>query len=551
MTSRTYPLLLLLIAALASVAFAPAWDNEPSLDDVRQAARYEPPSDAAGWLRVGAEPWWPVEHENYVWRPLARTTIAVQKAIHGEDLRPLYAFNVLLHALTAVLLAVAARRVGLSPAASALAGAIFAVHPSHAEAVHQIVGRTELLSGAAMLGGIALLARGVTPAARWQQPLLFAAALAGKENAVVYPVIVVLLLNDAASSGRSGPMGRGFAWPRGGTTILLALAAVGAAWLVAKGMVTGGWLEGADAVPAHENVLARLGFLDRLPGVLGGLAYFVAHVIVPGGLSPDYSARSLPLDGGFAWPWAGAGAGLLVALVAVAVTDARRGGHAWRFVAAGLVSWAITSNGPFPIGVAMAERLWFWPSAFVIAAAAWTVDAAAARAGDRVRGLVMLATGIVVTATFTWRSLDYARAWQSPYDLAHATLAQFPDGWRAHVNLARLYYERKQYESGRRHGRDAVRIAPDRSLSWQAVGLNAMFLGGGSREAEDAFRRALALDPREGEVHRYLANVLEMRGDLAGAAEELARYLSWPGARDRAVLEPRLQRLRGTAGASP
>lgn len=539
-------------------AFAPALRNQPSLDDVRQVERYSPPEGAAGWLALPAEPWWPVDHENFVWRPLARITIALQKAMHPGAMAPFYAFNVLLHALVAMLLVVAARRLGFSAGAAWAAGAIFAVHPAHAEAVHQIVGRTELLSAGAMLAGIAWLARdGVSPATRWRQPLVFALALGGKENAVVYPVIVALLLGDAATRAGSGPAPRGaaaraFAWPRGGTVVLVLLAITGVAWLAAKGAVTGGLLEGGGAVPRHENVLARMGFAGRLPAVVGILGYTVAHLVVPAGLAPDYSARSLPLDAGLAWPWMWAGAAMLAAGLTFAIRDARHGGRAWRFLVAGLVSWGVTSNGPFPIGVAVAERLWLWPSAFVAVGLGWAMDRGGgfldARVGDAAgRWILPVATGALVV-TFWVASWSYASAWRSPYDLAHATLARFPDSWRSHVNLARQYYDRKQYESGRRHGRAAVQVDPRHTLSWQAVGLNAMFLGGGSREAEDAFRRALSLDPREGEVHRYLANVLEMRGETSAAAAELEAYLAWPEARDREVLQPRLERLRAGGG---
>ena len=64
------------------------------------------------------------------------------------------------------------------------------------------------------------------------------------------------------------------------------------AYLAAKAAVTGGLLESATEVPRAENPIARLGFVQRLPVVLGMFGYAAGRFLVPLGLSPDYSARS-------------------------------------------------------------------------------------------------------------------------------------------------------------------------------------------------------------------------------------------------------------------
>jgi len=51
--------------------------------------------------------------------------------------------------------------------------------------------------------------------------------------------------------------------------------------------------------------------------------------------------------------------------------------------------------------------------------------------------------------------------------------------------------------------------------------------------AEAAYRRAVALDPRDGELHRRLAALLAARGDAAGAHEHAAIADRWQPGRSR------------------
>jgi len=53
--------------------------------------------------------------------------------------------------------------------------------------------------------------------------------------------------------------------------------------------------------------------------------------------------------------------------------------------------------------------------------------------------------------------------------------------------------------------------------------------------AEEAYRRALALDPRDGDVHVRLGELLLARGDRGGASAEAASALRWHPASTRAL----------------
>ena len=53
--------------------------------------------------------------------------------------------------------------------------------------------------------------------------------------------------------------------------------------------------------------------------------------------------------------------------------------------------------------------------------------------------------------------------------------------------------------------------------------------------AEDAYRRALAVDPRDGDVHVRLGEVLLQRGDRDGARAEAELALRWHPGSSRAL----------------
>jgi len=53
--------------------------------------------------------------------------------------------------------------------------------------------------------------------------------------------------------------------------------------------------------------------------------------------------------------------------------------------------------------------------------------------------------------------------------------------------------------------------------------------------AEQAYRRALAVDPRDGDVHVRLGELLLARGDRGGASAEAESALRWHPASTRAV----------------
>jgi hypothetical protein len=106
----------------------------------------------------------------------------------------LHTVNILLHGVNAALFAAVARRVGLPPASSLLAAALFLVWPTQVEAVVWNSGMFDVLTGTFMLTIVLLYVGGA-----WRSTggvialfLLAMAALLTKETAGMLPVFIVL-----------------------------------------------------------------------------------------------------------------------------------------------------------------------------------------------------------------------------------------------------------------------------------------------------------------------------------------------------------------------
>jgi protein O-mannosyl-transferase len=237
--------------------------------------------------------WWPTG-ESGLYRPLTTLSYMWNYAVLGNGSQPagyhwvnfgLHAANVLMvFALALVLLAGSARRF---PLACAIAG-LWAVHPVLTESVTNVVGRADLLAGAAVLAGF-LLYLGSAASAGWRRiPWLAGLSLAtlvgvfSKESAVVLPAVIVLY--ELVCHGR----GKAFPWVR----VVAALAAM-AVMLWQRGIVL------AAAPPAEfpfvDNPIAGAGFWIGRLTALKVLTRYLAVAFFPLHLSSDYSYSEIRL----------------------------------------------------------------------------------------------------------------------------------------------------------------------------------------------------------------------------------------------------------------
>ena len=131
------------VAALAVAASANSIDNGFTYDDVYLIARPPRLHTLAGWWRDFAHTYWPEDAGGDGYRPLTIIAYRLEWAIGAGNPMPFHAVNIALHVAGSV--AVFWLGCAVLPLAAAfIAGAIYAVHPVHVEAIANVVGQSEM-----------------------------------------------------------------------------------------------------------------------------------------------------------------------------------------------------------------------------------------------------------------------------------------------------------------------------------------------------------------------------------------------------------------------
>lgn len=487
-------------ALLAVAVYANSLANGLVYDDLGVISVNRAVRDPLDWRGIVLRPSW-FAGESREHRPLTTWTFALNWAAHG--LRPFgyHLANVLGHAGVSALVVLLAVRVGAPLAAAAIAGALFALHPIHTEAVASVVGRAEILAAALAL--LALLAGRQVDRSR--RPLLvvgavaaaYALALAAKEHVVALLVLVPLADLLLADDGSLRLFLRRLRGRR--LALYLALGAITLGYLALRRAALGELIGqgGLAAISFWQNPAASSGWGSRLLTALNVEARAVSLLLIPVGLSADYSYRQIPVLASIAEPGAILGLAMAGALAGLALTFWRRGRRRLLFwLALAWVPYLPVSNLLLPIGTILGERLLYLPSVGFCALVATALAAPRARWPRLATGLVT-AMLIVTFAVLTWRR---NRVWHDDLTLAEATAAASPESTQAHRFLGVVYAQR---------GRDAEALA--------------------------AYARALAIWPENADALNNMGDILRRRGRTAEARAVFERvtelapdlYVAW------------------------
>ncbi|MEA3401813.1 MAG: hypothetical protein U9R79_11285 [Armatimonadota bacterium] len=366
--SRLQPVAALLVFVMAWAAFASMLPAYWRHDDF-------------GWQHVARE--WEEGHQS-LWERVGFTPAynLLYHTLHlaaGRDPVPYRAVFTTIHALTAVAVAWLCLILTDSRLAAAWAGALFALHFVHHEAVGWIAATVHLPAAA-----LAILAVGCWTAGRRRDDarlLVLAVALAAlapmfKESGLaVFPLIAAAeLVLPLPRAGSGGP-------------VLAALAALPAALYVALRLSVGVWTE---VVPAGGELY------DLGPHVLVNLAACVPQMIVPDMAFENYRALLGRVLTPAVVPAAVIASRALIGLLAAAsVYLLVRGSDRVRFA----VAWmylAFLPTAPFVYEYARAPRYLYLPSAGLALLFGIAVASAVRRWPGR--GLAITAVAAVVLA---------------------------------------------------------------------------------------------------------------------------------------------------------
>ena len=484
-----------LLVAATVVAYLPVlrngfvWDDDAyvtanttlrSLDGLRRI-----------WLEPGAVP---------QYYPLTFTSLWLDHQVWGLGAGGYHLVNVLLHALSAVL--VWRLLVRLAVPGAALGAALFALHPVHVESVAWIAERKNVLSGVCYLGAAlaylrwALPVPGEAPAGRGVYALalgLFAAALLAKTVTCTLPVALGVVVW----------------WKRGRlrTEDILPLVP-----FVVLGAVAG--LVTVRMERTHVGARGAAWDLSLVQRVLvagRALWFYLRSLALPVSLTFIYP-RWAP-DPTVWWQW-------LFPLAAAAALG-------------GLV-WARDRFGTGPIaaalffGVTLAPALGFvdvYPMRYSFVADHFQylaslgplvlAGALAARWGRQGLGVALVA--LVVLGGLTWRQ---AHAYRDVETLWRDTLAKNQAATIAHLNLGTLLQEAGRLADAEASFRRVLALEPDAADARTNLA-NTLRSQGRLAEATALYREVAARTPYDPGAHMNLGNALAQGGALA---EAMAQY---------------------------
>ncbi|HEX2780690.1 MAG TPA: tetratricopeptide repeat protein [Gemmatimonadaceae bacterium] len=395
------------------------------------------------------------------YRPLTLAMFAIEWFIGGARPIVMHASNILLYAVLCYAVYALARRV-LSPVAAWVAAALFAVHPVHVEAVANMVGQAELLTGIACVWGVLLYVRERdAQRMRWRVAAgvlaAFVVAVLAKENGAVFPLL--LLAAELTIVRDPRPLRARFVTAR---PAVLLLILGGAIYLWVRALVLG---DLAGMPPHVAYVGLHLTNAHRVLTMIGMAKEWARLLLWPWRLVAEYSPPLVP----FAIEMS---AEQIPGLLAIALTlltfwvSIKRG---WRDVAFG-ISWTIIAMLPisgflFATGFILAERTMMLPSVgamFAVVGLGRLLWARLAEMRLPARP-VRLAFGACIAAFLVagaLRSSARQIVWRDNDILFPMTVRDAPTSYRAHQIMGAWLFATGFRGEGEREMQEAIRLFP-------------------------------------------------------------------------------------------
>lgn len=498
-----------LLVAIAVTAYLPilgcgwVWDDDFYVTD-NPTLR-----DGAGLVRIWTDP-----SANPQYYPMTFTSLWLQHRFWGLLPLPYHLANVLLHAVSAVLLW--RLLLYLSVPGAWLAAAVFALHPVHVETVAWVTERKNTLSGAFYLASALVLLRrfgvgggreapGGDSRVPWLGGLLYLAALLSKTVTASLPVALALVLwwkrgRVARRQGIVLGIMLGLGAALGTTTALLErhqIGAVGEDW--------------------------SLGVIERV--LLAGriVWFYLGKLAWPSGLTFIYPRWEIRAEDAANWAWPVAAAATTAALWFLRGRWGKAPFVAWAFFVVTLAP-ALGFVNVYPMRYAwVADHFQYLASLGpIVLAAAGVLHGAAfvsARWGTVGRHAAAGAATVLLLAlsALTWRGTLRFRDAET---LWNDTLARNPTAWIAHNNLGIALASRGDDEAAASHFREALRLRPRHAGALSNLGY-LLLRQGRTGEAEAYLAESVSLGPADVNARLHLAEAFVRQGRPEAAEPHL------------------------------
>ena len=432
-----------------------------------------------------------IESEGHYW-PITWTSFWLDYRLHGEWAGGWHATNIILHAGVSVM--VARTMTTLGARGAWIAGALFAVHPLHAEVIGWTMARKDALAALLALASAQrwLADDEAGRASPWPSVLLAGALLAKSSAVAAVPAIAIAL------------------WWRAGAIERAQLARLAPLALVAGAVV------GADAVRYAGIDTYRMG--HDLATRLGAAGWALGSQVMTFAWPMDLTPMRGPYPGAGAnavgWAMLGGVAAVLVALVLLAHRIGRAPAAALGCFVVALVPTLGIIEFSFLRFSATADRYAYiasiGPIALAGAGAAIALERAGGRWGGKGAGPVMatLCAGVAALGVLSARHTQVYRDNITFFTQVHA---QIPGNAAMTFNLAKALADAGDLEqsvqvarAGAQRHRDDARLAHREGDGLRKLARHA--------EAETAYRRAARLRPGRAMTYVGLGYTLSAQG---------------------------------------
>ena len=444
-----------------------------------------------------------------VYYPLTFTVFRLIHQLWDANPLPYHAVTLALHAVNAVLLLFALRR--LNVRAAWVVAALWAVHPVNVESVAWCTELKNTLSGAWFLVSILCFLRHERePKPKWFACALvaFGAALLSKSSTVILPPVLLLCAW----------------WQRGrvGRTDVVRTLPFFALSLAAS--VVAVWAQVGERLGEGAARDWSLQFPERLIIAGKDVWFYASKIVWPFDLMfiyPRWSHTTCVLT---EWlPLAGA------VIAGIVLWRFRRA--AWARAAAFALGYFVVALLPvlalfdqYFYGYSfVADHFQYLAGVGVIALVAGAAATLCANAGQRGKIIATAGTLVLILAlgTLTWKQ---ACVYHDIESLWRDTLAKNPSCWMAHNNLGEALIRLGRLPEAMRHEEEALRIKPDDAVAHYNMGL-ALFRLGKVQEAIGHYEQALRKKPNFAEAHNNLGDALFRLGRLPEAMEHVEQAL--------------------------
>jgi protein O-mannosyl-transferase len=442
------------VAVLALLAAANSLTNGFVYDDVALIAVSPRVHSWDGWWTEFTRTYWP-DGDGY--RPLTMLAWRLEWLLGGGSPIAFHATSILLHVATSVAVLWLGTLV-LPLAAAFVAGALFAVHPVHVEAIANVAGQSELVVALALVVAVAVYVRarrgGVVPSRAWFviAALYFAACLF-KEHAIVLPALLVtaeltVIRDDRARRDRLLSL----------RAPLLSLMLVAAAYLWLRSTVVLGGLAGFRPFVVFQ--VLQVSALDRILTMIGAATEWFRLLLWPARLATQYSPPDIQIATGVSATLL-PGLMLIGAVIGLMFATFRRSPVTCFGIAWTIIALLPVSNFVVPAGFLIAERTLLLPSVGAMLALASAVPALQAVAASRGLQRSMLAVPLAVLLTLgVTRSITRNSVWSSDDRLWRQGVVDTPDSYLAHFRLGLHLFANQRPVEGERHYRRSIELFP-------------------------------------------------------------------------------------------